>query len=529
MKRFKFPLMRRFLKSERGQTAMVAIFTASTVMALAGASVESGHVYYAYQQLVASTNAATLAGAQAMPNTTQAALNVTQYSSQSGQLNANSMLQNAVATPTFLCLSTVSGTLNVPCSTSTGASGGYNALKVTQRATVNLWFGGLIGVRSMNLAASATASMRGGTNSPWNIAIVLDTTASMGSSDGGLQCSGTRESCAQQGLQILLNDLYPCALGQNCASITPAPAAVDSVSLFVFPGVTTGTVSKDYVCKTSNPTIVAYTIPDTTPVYTAGTMPGTNLLLPSGDTYQVIGFANNYKTSDTATSINAAAPIVIAAGASGVSGCSGVQTPGGEGTYYAQVIYSAQAALAAQQAANPESQNAMIILTDGDATACASNAYTSGGACNSKSEIVATEGTLNGTGTSTSNKNGYNNPTYPSALGECGQAVLAAQYAASTGTTVYTIGYGSPTSGSCATDKTYSASVTTAGGTWGPGKQACQALAAMASSQVNFYSDDANGCQATAPSNQALTKLTAIFRAITDNLSTPRLIPNGTT
>ena len=51
----------------------------------------------------------------------------------------------------------------------------------------------------------------------------------------------------------------------------------------------------------------------------------------------------------------------------------------------------------------------------------------------------------------------------------------------------------------------------------------------MASAQVNFYSDDGAGCQASAPTNQNLTKLTAIFRAITANLSSPRLIPNGTT
>ena len=42
------------------------------MMALAAASVETGHVYYAYQRLVASTNASAMAGAQGMPNTTQA-------------------------------------------------------------------------------------------------------------------------------------------------------------------------------------------------------------------------------------------------------------------------------------------------------------------------------------------------------------------------------------------------------------------------------------------------------------------------
>jgi len=51
----------------------------------------------------------------------------------------------------------------------------------------------------------------------------------------------------------------------------------------------------------------------------------------------------------------------------------------------------------------------------------------------------------------------------------------------------------------------------------------------MASTTSNFYSDDAHGCEATAPSNQNITKLTAIFRAIVDNMGEPRLIPPGTT
>ncbi len=532
MKRFGIRIMRRFLKSERGQTAVVVMLTAGSMMALAGASIDTGHIYYAYQQLVASTNAAVMAGAMAMPNTTQASSNVTLYSAQSGELNATPMLTNVTATPTFLCLTTVTSSLNVPCSTSTGATGGYNALSVTQKATVNLWFGSVVGIHSMNLSATSTAAMRGGTNSPWNIAIVLDTTASMGDQDSGAQCSGTQETCAKQGVIQLLEDLFPCALGQTCNSTDPAPPAVDSVSLIVFPAVTTGTAADDYTCsngKMTNPSIVAYTIPDTTPAYTNGTAPASNLMLPSGDTYQVIDFANDYKTTDTASSLNTSSDIVIAAGGGSNSNCTGIEDPGGEGTYYAQAIYAAQAALVAQQAANPGSKNAMIILSDGDATACASNANTSAGACNTKAQIVATEGTLNGTGTSKTNASGYESYTYPSALGECGQAVLAAQYAASAETTVYTIGYGAETSGGCLSDVTYSATVTTNGGSWAPGDQPCQAIAAMASAEVNFYSDDGQGCEATAPSNQNITKLTAIFRAITDNLTTPRMIPNGTT
>jgi len=426
------------------------------------------------------------------------------------------MLTNDAATTTFVCSSTVSSSLNVPCETSTGGSGGYNSLSVTQTATVPLWFGGLIGMKQMNVSYTAEAAMAGGQNSPWNIAVIVDTTASMNDSDNGDQCNGTQITCALLGVQSLLTDLYPCGLGQTCTSPT---TYVDSVSLFVFPAVTGTTASKDTTCPTANPTIVAYTFPD----------PPSNTSLPAADTYQITSFSNNYKTTDAATTLNQAAPIVIAAGDSGQSNCTGIKAPGGEGTYYAQVISAAQAALVTQQAAHPGSQNAIILLTDGNATACASNANTNAGACNTSSQLVASEGTLNGTGTHTSNPNGYQSYAYPSALGMCGQAVLAAQSAAANGTTVYTIGYGSPTSGGCLSDHTYSANVNTAGGVWGPGKQPCQALAAMASTATNFYSDDGDGCEATAPSNQNLTKLTAIFRAIVDNMGEPRLIPTGTT
>ncbi|HEY1806458.1 MAG TPA: hypothetical protein VGG45_18445 [Terracidiphilus sp.] len=521
MRRFVKLLTRRFVKNQRGQALVFVMITASMIMALAAASIETGHVYYAYQKLVASTNASVMAGATAMPNTTTAKTMVAQYSSQSGKLNANAMLTNDVATPAFLCLSTVSNSLKVPCQTSTGGTGGYNSLSVTQTATVPLWFGGLVGMKQMNMSYTAEAAMAGGQNSPWNIAVVVDTTSSMNDSDNNsIQCNGTRITCAKLGVQALLNDLYPCGLGQTCTDPT---TYVDSVSLFVFPAVTTSTAPDDYTCPSrgteANPTIVAYTFPD----------PPNNTTLPTADTYQVTTFANNYKTSDSATSLNQAAPIVIAAGDSGLSSCPGISAPGGEGTYYAQAIYAAQAALVYQQSQHPGSQNAIILLSDGDATACASNANTTAGACSTKSQIVASEGMLNGTGTHSTNPTGYQSYAYPSALGMCGQAVLAAQTAASNGTTIYTIGYGSPTSGGCLSDHTYSATVSTPGGSWGPGKQPCAAIGAMASAATNFYSDDANGCEATAPSNQNLTQLTAIFRAIVDNLGEPRLIPPGTT
>lgn len=490
---FKNWFIHRFLRDERGQSAVMVAVTITGVMALAATSVETGHIYYAYRSLVASTNAATLAGAQAMPDTTTAAANVSAYSSVPKGKNATPMLQetSTSVTTSFLCLKTVSGTLNVGCQTPPSGTGSYNAIRVTQKATVNLWFGGLIGLHSMNLTAVSTAAMRGGTNTPWNIAIVLDTTKSMSDSDKGAQCTGTQISCALQGMQALLLDLDPCPLGESCASTS---SYADAVSVYVFPPVLKSTAGLDWCSGGSgNPMHEYYEVPT----------------LPTTWTYQIIPYSNNYRTSDASSTLNTASNLVLASGAS--SGCAGIQAPGGAGTYYAQAIYTAQADLVAQQKANPGSENAMIILSDGDASA-------SGGT----DLIPSVTGLLNGL-------LGNNSYTYPSALGECGQAVQAANDATAAGTTVYTIGYGAETSGGCTSDKTYSVSLSTGGVSWGPGDQPCQALAAMASAPADFFSDDGDGCQATTPSNAAITKLTAIFQAIADGITAPRLIPNSTT
>jgi len=497
-------LVRGLLRDERGQTLVFVVLGLTTILGLGAISMEVGHTYYAYGKLKASTNDAALAGAAGLPNTTTAAANVTAYSSMATDKNATGLLQNVSAKSSFLCLTAVTN-MGSTCTTASGTAGGYNAVSVTQTAQVNLWFGKLVGVPSFNITATSAAAAKGGSNTPWNIAIILDTTGSMGYSDSGVQCSGTQISCALNGVQALLSDLYPCALNQTCSSST---SVVDSVSLYVFPPVLTTTVGLDYCSGgsgrgSSSPTTEYYMVPT----------------LNSSWTYNVIPFSNNYRTTDAATTLNTSANIVKATGYSG-SGCTGIQTGGS--TYYAQVIYQVQSDLIAQQIANPGSQNAMILLSDGDATATVTTSW--GGGISSTSWLQpSSTNSLNGI--STNNPKSY---TYPSAVGECGQAVVAAQAASTAGTTVYTIGYGSELSG-CTSDQTYSASVTTGGGSWAHGDTPCQALAAMASAPVNFYSDNANGCKATVPTNAAITSLTAIFHQITANLTVPRLIPNGIT
>src|SRR5208282_5558669 len=101
MSRFIAQFLRRFLREQLGQSAVVVAITITAITAVAATSVEVGHIYYAYQQLVASTNQAVLAGAQAMSNalndtasvgayTAEVTSAVKQYSSVAGQLNASS-------------------------------------------------------------------------------------------------------------------------------------------------------------------------------------------------------------------------------------------------------------------------------------------------------------------------------------------------------------------------------------------------------------------------------------------------------
>ncbi len=548
-----FQTGRKLIKSEQGQSIVMVAISAAAILTLTLSAAEIGHVYYAYRQLVNSTNESTLAGAQAMSDalintsssgayTAEVTSAVKQYSAVAGELNASNMLSNAqISTQTLFCSSTMSkAPFNVECQLPPGGTTAYNAITVTQTAKVNLWFGAFIGMPSMNLSATASAAMKGGSDIPYNLAVIIDTTGSMSSViKNDKNCTTSQISCAVQGLEGMLQKMDPCAQNTTCSSGTPY---VDDVALFVFPAPSTAYKANNYKSEYCGGTVksVPYNFVNVTP----GT--SQNLSMESSGTdagdYEIIPFNDVYKTDDSTTSLSVSSALAEAVGYSG-SGCSGLSAQGGQGTYYAQIINYAQAQLVVQQNANPGSKNVLIILSDGNATACATGANTAAGGCSTANNLVAENNPncgnkggscLNGTGTKTTNPTGYQSPTYPSALGECGQAVQQAQLATAAGTIVYTIGFGSETSG-CATDKTYTINAGTTdgaeawptGGTY-PGSP-CNAIAAMASNPNTFYSDSSGGCPALTNANKDFTSLVDIFGAIVNGLSTPRMIPNGTT
>jgi len=463
-------------KGRRGQVLVFFTLLVPMMFGLTAMVVDFGRIYYFNNELTASTQAAALAGAYAMSQagatSSSVSTAVTNYSGTSSDLNADANLSSAAITsgyPKLKCLTTLKTVWGTQCN---GPSSS-NAVVVAEQVKVPLFFMPMFGGPTATITAMATAAMRGSVVAPWNIAIILDSTSSMNDTDSDSNCNSTRISCALSGIRILLNSLAPCDPDETtCGAATGGNVAnsVDRVSLLTFPPITTASVADDYNCGSTNPTIVPYAYP----------FPGTS-------TYQVLGFKSDYRTSDTATSLNSSSDLVIATG--GKSGCNGILAIGGDGTYYAQAIMTAQAALVAAQALYPTSQNAIVMLSDGNANAVAAK--------------------MPGASTTSG--------VYMSTLQQCHQAVTAAQNAATAGTRVYAVAYGAEASG-CTTDTS-------------PTITPCQTMEGIASNSAYFFSDytATGGSSSCISASQPVTGLNQIFQVISTDLTEVKLIPNNTT
>jgi Flp pilus assembly protein TadG len=498
--------LRRALEDESGSVLVLMAVLMLGLLGMGAVVIDVGDVYYSYNKLVVSTNAAALAGAQGLPSNTsttnQAVTNATLYSSQTGNLNAYGNLNITSATYTLGCVTTSVGA-SIPCvatGTSTGASTA-NAIQVTQTAKVPTYFAAMFGTSSVTLTATATALMRGAATSPYNVAIIVDTTDSM-TSNKDTNCGNvTRLQCALNGVQTFLQELSPCA-ATGCGTLTGQNYAnqVDRISLFSFPNFTTTTAPDQYDCTSTNATPEVYTFPavgassiSTMPYTTGSGKSATTVQMTYQDLYglgDANGFVSDYRSSNSATTLSSSSDLVEAVG--GKSGCTAMAGPSGEGTYYAGVIYAAQAALTAEATKYPGTQNVMILVSDGAATSSSSQMATG-----TQSTTIATSG-----------------GTYPSYNNECQQAVTAAQYATNHGTTVYTVAYGSPSTG-CTTDT-------------GSYTSPCYTMQQMASSTATFYSDDSqSGTTSSCPAGKSVSAISNIFTQIAGNLTVARLIPNS--
>jgi len=500
-----------FLSDESGQIfAWMTLLLMFIFLGLAALSLDVAHAVFIQKELQASADAAALAAAQQLPSASYQAVGQN-YSDAGKNFYAGAVTYDAPVV-TGICLnSAVLPPFNSSCTSSTGAWQ-PNAVRVTESATFHTFFAGILGHNTMTVRAQSTAAGQAGR---WNIAIILDTTPSMDFADPSCGKGVTQLECAENGVSALL-----AGLDQNA----------DSVALFTFPPVTVDSASADSACGKGSPQVGPYVFPSTsatnytntsTPYVTGSGINQTTTYI----TYQITPFSNAFQNTSNAMQI-----------AIGNGKCAGMQTSM-EYTYLAGAIYAAQAALLNQQAALSQagisSQNAMIILSDGNATGVENNP---GGAYSPLSNDFLSTSAQVGGGTNYATASG----TYPSWVGQCGQEVDAAQAAATylgNPTRVYTVAYGSPTTstksgyplGNCASDVN-------------AGKHQnitpCQAMQQMSSNYHStsndpyFFSDYSvpggdSGCTAMA-GNAGNVSLNGIFNAIRGSLLYARLIPNNT-
>ena len=456
-------IARRLIGDERGLALPLVAMAIPVIFGTTALAVDYGYVLQVQNTLQFKTDAAALAGAQGLVD---------------GTYSARAKLYSASAAAGGV--NTISGSRSPRRRSPRDArprwrtpefpvrARGSNIVVVTQTAKVPLFFGSALHFGPMTVTTTSTAAPGGGIYPNLNIMILLDNTQSMTQTDPN--CGGkTKVACAMAGVQGFLAKLSP---------------SVDYVGIEVFPGVTSASAQYDVSnCSSHSVTPVEYGVSGF-----SGSSPT--------DTYTIVGLAtcttgtsgNCYRTSNGATGLNSSNSVVKAVGTSSTAGC--MKVVGGEGTYYADAINQAQSKLAAFKtslgSAGANSQNVMILWSDGDATASSSSG-----------QIVSAEGT-----------------------NECNAAVTAAKNATAAGTWVYTVGTAPITgSGGCTTDtgaKTITPYCT---------------LLEMAS-KLSFFASDTAPPSGACPNGEkgppASSSSSAIFSNIGASLGSVRLVPNGT-
>lgn len=183
MKQNVIRLLRRAACDQSGQALVLMSFMLLGFIGLVGFVVDVGDVYYSYQELQASTNAAAMAGAAGLSTSgSQALSNAAAYSSQSGDKNQFGNLNITGYNAQLGCVTAAVGA-SVPCVTTGSGTQTANAIQVSQTATVRTYFMAVLGTPSVTLTATSSALMRGAGGVPSNIVIMVDTTGSMNDAD----------------------------------------------------------------------------------------------------------------------------------------------------------------------------------------------------------------------------------------------------------------------------------------------------------------------------------------------------------
>jgi Flp pilus assembly protein TadG len=317
--------LRRLHRGERGTVTIFAAVGAIAFIGFGAITVDVGFAFHAKRVLQASADAASLAGAMQLSSGTpsQAVTAANTYSGGSGDRNANAYLTVTATPQTVKC----TGTTGATC---TADATSPNGIKVTETTTVPLYFARIFGASSIPMSVTSYALAATGKAQPVDAMVIVDTTASMNTTDGLCWAGASRLDCGLAGFRALLNGFTP---------------PDQQVGLMLFPGLTSAAnAALEYDCSATTPSSTAH--------YNASPAP----------VYLVVPLSSDYSTSGT---LNTSSNLVKAA-RGGAAGCTaGVSAIGGSGTFYADVVTKAQSYLVANGRSGVNKM--IILLSDGDA------------------------------------------------------------------------------------------------------------------------------------------------------------------
>lgn len=430
----------RFRRDDSGSALIYVTMTIPVIIALTSLAVDLGYVWYVKTRLQVAADMGALAGASKLY--TDDADAVTDLATTYVNLNlpANWTGGNsptASGTPLIDCIQEIED-MGLTCSSLSGG----NALRVTVNAEAPLFFASALGFHTINLSAESLVTGGGSSPPPLNVAIVIDATASMGtyggrmSTDCGSLTRPYRIECATLAAKTLLTKLW---------------ASVDQVALYTYPSFSAN--SRNIISCQSGAT---------------GSTTWLNYTTNGNPNYRLIDFNSTYTDtgSPPAGGLDITSALVKALGrnatdapVSDATTCNGMNSAAiGVGTSIADAIIQAQndliaANVALLAAGEPERQNVLIVLSDGDANG------------NSRSLTGASSPDAFRDGTDIY---GLTSSSWVidvhRMMDQCQAAVAAADAAANAGTWVYSVAFGAPytTRGSCFTDRPVTTVIKTA-------------------------------------------------------------------
>ena len=161
---------RAVVKDETGQVLMVAALAMAMMLVCVALVVDIGKAYLVQRQLQAGVDAAALAGAQHLPDPTEAQTVAHDYGPSTGEKNEVKIGSNVTTSVTMRCVTSAPG-----CNPTLGH---YNAVRVHATSDVSLLFARILGIHKLKVKATGTACSPCSAK-PLDIMFVLDRTGSM--------------------------------------------------------------------------------------------------------------------------------------------------------------------------------------------------------------------------------------------------------------------------------------------------------------------------------------------------------------